>query len=530
MTLDKNDIVKIAQEVERRVRQEAEQFPAEADKKSATPDDPSLQFIGQCYRSNEVGDAVLFNYFNRGKFVYNVVRNRWLTYLGPHWDMDLTNRSLAAIEDTVVPQYLRMIEEIDKDMANDPENTALVKVLAKRKTAILKRLDRLRSVAGRKNCLICAHSGADPLTVHEDDLDQHPWLLACPNTVIDLRTGEDRPGRPDDWLTKCTKTEWHGLQKKCPQFTAYLLDCLGGEQEVFDFLIRVLGYAITGLDIERIFIVLLGEHGQSGKSTLMEILYEIMGVLAGPIQAEMLMSQRGVKSSSAPSPDILALKGKRVIWASETEEDHRFATGKIKWMTGGDPLKGRGINDKDETDFRTTHTLFLLSNRMPGAPAHDSAFWKRTYIVNFPNSYIDDPDPAKHHEKKKTKGLAQKLIDEEGPGIMALLVQGCIDYQRRGLDPPAPVLDLTKSKRRTEDVLADFIEECCEIGTGKDFNESAKDLYNRYTTWWETESSKRPMSKKKFGQLLKLKFEDIKTGGFIKYYGLQLQAFTAGEN
>ena len=32
---------------------------------------------------------------------------------------------------------------------------------------------------------------------------------------------------------------------------------------------------------------------------------------------------------------------------------------------------------KENTEFRPTHTLFLLTNFLPRAPAHDSAFWER---------------------------------------------------------------------------------------------------------------------------------------------------------
>ncbi len=508
-------------------RKEAEAMAAEEKAKQPPKDDdaaasaePDIRFVHKCYHSNALGDSLLYNMLNEGKFAFNVINGRWLNYVGPHWEIDYTGRSLAAIESTVVPQYLRLLGEIDKEIANDPENTDQVKKLKKRKGGILGRIERLRDVPGRKNCLTCAHTNAAPLVVHEKDLDQHPWLLATPNTVVDLRTGEDRPGAPGDWLTKTTKTEWRGLDAKCPKYDTFIREVLGDNDELIAFFDRVIGYALTGLNVERMFLVLFGAHGQNGKGTIMEILYHILGALAGPIQAEILISNRSSKPGSAPSPEILAMKGMRLLWASEVSDSHRFAADKVKLLTGGDPLTGRGLNDKDHTTFMPTHTLFLLTNCKPGAPASDDAFWERTFIIDFPFSFVAHPDPEKPYQKKAVRGLAEELL-EEAPGILARFVRGCLDYQQKGLSPPECVMEHTRQYRRGEDTIADWVDECIDTGSGDDYKTSFKSLYENYKVWWEGVSPYRPMTRKKFGEQLSMKYEKVKTGGTIHYYGLR---------
>ncbi|MDH5525451.1 MAG: phage/plasmid primase, P4 family [Desulfobulbaceae bacterium] len=513
-------------------RKEAEQMAAEEKAKrkpkdnggNGGGDEPDIKFVKKCYHSNAIGDSLLFNDRNRGKFAYNVISGRWLTYTGPHWELDYTGRALAAIETTVVPQYLRLLKDIDDEIADDPENTDLVKRLKNRKKGLLARIDRLRDVPGRKNCLTCAATNAAPLVVHENELDQHPWLLATPNAVIDLRTGEDRPGAPGDYLTKTTRTEWRGLDAQCPKYDAFIREVLGDNDELLAFFDRLIGYAITGLNIERIFVVLFGAHGQNGKGTIMEILYHILGVLAGPIQAEILISNRGTKTGSAPSPEILAMKGMRLLWASEVNDSHRFAADKVKLLTGGDPLTGRGLNDKDLTTFLPTHTLFLLTNCKPGAPSSDDAFWERTYIIDFPYSFVASPDPAKPYQKKAVRGLAEELL-EEAPGILARYVRGCLEYQRVGLSPPECVLEHTRQYRRSEDTIEDWIEECCETGPGDEFKTPFKQLYESFKIWWEGVSPYRPMTRKKFGEQLSMKYEKVKTGGTMHYFGIIIKPF-----
>ena len=482
-----------------------------------------LEHVWKCYHSNEIGDSILFNQLNEGKFAYNVITGRWMRYVGPHWEIDYKGRGLAAIETTVVPQYLRLLRDTEDEIKADPENKAHVDKMKKRKKGILSRIDKLRSVPGRKNCMICAATNESPLVVHPDQLDQHPWLLATPNGVIDLRTGEGRPGDPEEWITKVTTTEWRGIDAQCPKYDEFIHSALDGDQEKISFLDRCIGYALTGLHTERIFVVLYGKHGQNGKGTIMEIMSKILGVLAGPVQSEMLISNKSVKNGSAPSPEILDLKGQRLVWASETSDSHRFAADKVKLLTGGDKLTGRGINDKEQTKFWPTHTLFLLTNNIPSAPPSDDAFWERTRIVEFPFTFKADPDPSAPHEKESVPGLADALL-EEAPGILARYVRGCLEYQRIGLSPPDCVMEYTKQHRKSEDTIGEWIDERCEVGAGDEFKTPYADLYNSFTAWWSTVSPYRPMTRKKFGEQLSMKFEKLKTGGTMHYLGIRLKS------
>ena len=115
--------------------------------------------------------------------------------------------------------------------------------------------------------------------------------------------------------------------------------------------------------------------------------------------------------------------------------------------------------------------------------------------------------------------LKNKLL-EESSGILAWLTRGCLAWQQRGLDPPALVLDASAEYRRDEDDLADFIDEECYLDP--DAECSAKDLYERFQDWWETNISKKKVpGRKTFGKLMTKKFKKEKRGTYI-YYGLDL--------
>ena len=129
----------------------------------------------------------------------------------------------------------------------------------------------------------------------------------------------------------------------------------------------------------------------------------------------------------------MALRGRRIAWASETNEGRRLDSGRVKLLTGGGFLVGRAPFGKREIAFPQSHTLFLLTNSKPHAPSEDYALWKRLKLLPFAVSFVDDP--REPNERKADKGLVDKLKGE-APGVLAWLVRGCLEWQRRELDPP----------------------------------------------------------------------------------------------
>lgn len=509
----------------------AERVGQEEDvKKPKSPDtdstEPDLDFVRRCYMANEVGDSLLYNHLHRDQFLYNVVSGRWMYYHGPHWDIDYHNKTKAAAE-AVVGQYLRLLEPIEEELgklSDSKDDAEDRRRLNFQKKTLIERLNRLRSDRGRNSMLNCAVSNSDPLTITPDVLDQQPWLFPCKNGIINLQTGQFREGLPSDYITVASPTEWTGINAPCPNWEKFLNEVLDCNQDVIGYLQKILGYAITGLKTERLFVVLYSPHGQNGKGTLIEVLYNILGKLALPIETELLMSQKFGKSSGSASPDIVALKGKRLIWASETEERNSFAAGKIKLMSGGDPLTGRGISDKDYTTFDPTHLLFLLCNNLPKAPAKDSAFWERIKVFLFPYSFVTLP--TQPHQRKRNGNLLQEL-ESESSGILAWMARGTKRYQEEGLIPPQKILDDSLDYRSHEDDIQEFIDANCHV----DFDDasvdnrcSSKETYQLFRTWWEENNSTRPMNQKDFSDQLQLKgFKKVKSSGvFYQFIRLAL--------
>lgn len=476
-----------------------------------------IGFVNKCYQTWTLGDSMLFNYLNKGKFLFNESSEQWLSFRSPHWEVEKSKTGPLVAVEKVVDQYIRLLHEvnerIDRLDMSDKDDKAQLKGLLKTRTGILSRFDTLRGKAGRLNVLHFSYTNTDPLITDHLALDQHPMLLPCNNGVYDLRLRMFRAGSPDDLLTVAAPADYLDRDEPCPRWEQFLVEILGDKPDVIHYLQKILGYAITGLRSEHLFVVLHGPHGRNGKNTMINVLSAVLGKMVSKIPTELLMFQKFGKSSNAPTPEVMDIKGKRIIWASETEKGHSFAAGRVKEFSGGEPLKGRGLQDRDMTEFDPTHVLFLLCNDLPKAPPMDNAFWSRIRVFTLPYSFLDRP--TEDHHRPVDKHLEQDLI-EEAPGILSWLIRGNELWQDEGLgDVPQQVYDDSIKYREHEDDLQEFIEAKCTVDkadVSKENRENASTLYKTYRDWWEEHNTTKAMNQKAFSDQIQAKgFTRIKS-------------------
>ena len=120
--------------------------------------------------------------------------------------------------------------------------------------------------------------------------DADPWLLNTPDGAYDLRTGDRRNPRPEDYMTKMTAVAPDG---DCPRFHTFLDEITAGDVELQQFIQRMLGYCLTGITREHALFFCYGT-GANGKSVLMNTVAHILGDYhqAAPIETNEFFLQR----------------------------------------------------------------------------------------------------------------------------------------------------------------------------------------------------------------------------------------------
>ncbi len=546
---------------ELRARMDAVAEAEAASLADAPAPEPDPDFVAECLRMEERGDGMLFAELHRGRFV--CVENWgkagvWLRWAGHHWEIDRRNLAHDAVEDVALAYQrlaaglaepiagararlgaaensLRSLAEGDADAVADAKTQAEadksqclseLSGLNRRKKSALKRIDRLRRMSGATNCLSWAHKlGPErSLTILGDDIDTHPWLLACPNGVLDLRTGAFGPGRPDDYLLRSIAVPWEGLNTPCPTWDAFIEEIHQGDRDIIAYLDRLFGYCLTGRNTEHFIGCFLGE-GRNGKGTMFEVLKEMMGDMGWSIQSEMLMENKNGRSSTGPSPDLFDLQGKRFVVASESDKNRRISLSMVKTLTGGDTINARRPFDTDGTNFRPTWKLFLYTNHVPTNITEDFAMQQRLIYIRYPLQFVDAPDPANPLQRRRDPDLPGKLR-RELPGILARCVRGCLEWQRLGgLHPPESIRKSVDELAKAQDIIRAWFDECCE--PGPDNWATVADMGDSLAAYYAAEvggPERFCPSRKALSQWLSRRgFERRRPGGVSTFYGLQLK-------
>jgi len=358
--------------------------------------------------------ALKFVAEHRDELRYTALWGHWHIWNGQRWVQDVTLRTFSLAQELCRRASLGVNKSRERKILNKAQTRAAVVSLA------------------RENPTLAAVP---------EQWDADPWLLGTPGGVIDLRTGTLLPHDPERYLTHCCEVAPGG---DCPLWKEKLSEICGGNDEFVDFLKRWFGYCLTGLTREEMLTFFIGEGG-NGKGTVIETIAWVMGDYAVPVAMTTLVETR---RSEHPT-EIAKLFKVRLAVASETQDGGRINAAKVKLLTGSDKLTARFMR-ADYFDFAPTHKLVISGNRPLMLGRKDKAIERRWLTVPFTLSF--EPD----------KTLKERL-KAEGPGILAWLIEGCLEWQQRGLVVPQVVNDATEEYLNSQDDLAQFIDEECVV-------------------------------------------------------------------
>jgi putative DNA primase/helicase len=424
------------------------------------------------YPLTDAGNAEFFADRYAGQVCYRHDLRRWFVWNPPVWR----------------PDDIGVVERLALEAVRERQAQALgIQDADLRKKALTFLL--ASESAYRLHSMLAIAENLDEVAKTGREFDRNPLLLAVKNGVIDLTTGEFREGQPGDFITQVAGTDFDPTAS-APRWAQFLEEVFLGDRDLIGFVQRAVGYCLTGLTREQVFFFCYGT-GRNGKSTLFDVLRAMFGDYAKNAAFSTFAQRR---DGGGHQDDLMALEGVRLVTASESKAVGTIAEDVLKTIAGSDPITGSRKHEKTRT-FQPTFKVWLAANNLPKVQDVSDGFWRKVILVPF---------RARFEGAVEDKRLGEKLKTEL-PGILNWALEGCLAYQREGLNPPQRCIDAVAAWRADNDPLADFLT-TCRVGDGLEVR--ASDLYQAYERFC-AQNGQKAISMTAFSQL-------VQAHGFVK--------------
>jgi putative DNA primase/helicase len=153
---------------------------------------------------------------------------KWVVWDDTHWQVDtgalLYTRQLEMVRNI----YAELYKTADYRDRQDIEKYAIQSESMRRREASVRAAQYIPC-----------------LNATVDDLDRNPWLLNVENGTVDLNTGELRPHRKEDMITKLAKVRYD-KNADCPMWKQFVREIMDYKADLIAFLQTAAGWSVSG--------------------------------------------------------------------------------------------------------------------------------------------------------------------------------------------------------------------------------------------------------------------------------------------
>ena len=403
--------------------------------------------------------------------------SKWVIWDGRRWSEDNDGQIYRLAIDTVKQMYKKAAEMAEKasEIADSDERQ---KAIAR--SEALTQWGRKCESRNRLEAMVSIAKNLPGVPVSPNDFDADAWLLNFTNGTLNLKGGELRGHSRENMIT-IVLPYGYDAGAMHPLWNRFLNDALP-DLETQEFSQRVAGATIVGEAKDDVIIVNYGVGG-TGKTTYLKSLQNSLGEYASSVELGTFTTARDAHS---PQPDVVRLKGKRMVSISEVDPNQGGQVAMLKRATGAEDISTR-THHGATFQFTPQFTMHISTNDRPRVPDNDTGLWRRIREIPFTVKFTN-PDTSIRET------LTNPMI--AGPAIMAWAVKGCLEWQKRGLnDIPQQVKDATASYRTEMDPIADWLEECTleQAGLWTEF----KTVFKSYQQW-AADYKTKPLGRNQF--------------------------------
>jgi putative DNA primase/helicase len=428
-----------------------------------------------------------------------------------------------------------LCEDPDAEGLSRPQKN-LVKRMLKAKEALGKRVARrLNHAVTSKNAgrveSMFAFADARARQPHTA-FNADRMRLACPNATLRFARIEDEESDPADprfrsmalatmgheradRLTAFIPTPWEGILAPAPKWRGFIAEMLP-DADKRRTVQMFAGLGLTGVPLQ--YLMFHYGHGANGKSVFLEVLFRVIGDQLGVgLPRESIIGQ-GDRGAGSASPDIIRLLFKRFVRILEVKGDAPLQDDLVKRLTGGEGITARALF-KGYIEFQNTAKAHMSGNKKPSLDGSDYGTVRRLLLVHWDQTIPEE-------RRREFEEIVTEFVREEGPGILAWLAEGVLDWLDNGerLFIAESVRAATQAYAEANDPVGEFLRMCIRPAIGR--RVGASELYEAYQNWSHA-NARAPRSQKKMGDIASERFDKTEIQGRNYYLDIELHSVPA---
>jgi P4 family phage/plasmid primase-like protien len=408
-------------------------------------------------------------------------QNTWYEYKNHRW-VNIENAfSLRQnISNQVVAMYMDQAKQL-KDRERVCNNEDEQDKLKKQSIKVGKLAGKLMTTSFKEGLMKeCAEMFYDP--EFQSKLDTNPKLLGFNNGVYDLNTHEFRAGKTTDHITmscgyRVPEEDDPNIIHDIMTFIASIMP----NQQMQEYLLKVMAYMLDGDKYMEELWFFTG-RGRNGKGTLCGLLKVTMGEYY--YEPDITIVTTTKKSSSGVSPETVKAIGKRVLVASEPDDEDKeskFRVNRLKQLRGNDLIQARDLY-KGCVEFKPQFGMIFQMNDKPELSKVDDAIGKSLRIIEFPFQFVSKPN--QEYQRKIDTSLKQKFDDTKyRQQFMRILLKYHKEYVsgNQTVDVPQEVEGATKEYLEENNPVSKWLNDNFTFTGRCEDRIGCSDMFHRYS-------------------------------------------------
>lgn len=211
--------------------------------------------------------------------------------------------------------------------------------------------------------------------IRDEEVDKDPMMLNCINTRVNLRTLEQEEHVETSYDTIRIPHKYNlDATKPSETLDKFLRFITDGNRDKLTLILEMMGLCLVKKEIMEKFFILLGDKGANGKSTLLEIIENMLG---SKNVANIDLGELGSDEYAA-----YELYGKLANIGDDLKGVALKETGLIKTMTSGKRLDAK-VKFKPRFKFRNFATMIYAANNIPITYDKSGGLYRRFVIISF---------------------------------------------------------------------------------------------------------------------------------------------------